>query len=139
MRKFKITVDGRSYEVAVEALDGSFTYSPMQAAPSYPVAPMPVAPAPTTPPPPSPAPVSASVPAPQKAKGANDITSPLAGTVSSLSVKEGQTIADGAEVLVLEAMKMNTPIRATKGGVIKAILVTAGQSVQEGQVLVSID
>ncbi|MQX38360.1 biotin/lipoyl-containing protein, partial [Roseospira navarrensis] len=90
---------------------------------------------------PSPAP-AAPAPAPAAPAvapaGANDIASPMAGTVVSVDVKVGDTVAAGQQVVMLEAMKMNTPIQAQQGGTVTAVSVQAGVSVAEGQVLLSL-
>ena len=67
------------------------------------------------------------------------VTCPLPGTVLSLAVKEGDTVAAGQTVAVLEAMKMETNIDAERGGVVKQVLVSAGATVMEGDVLLVIE
>ncbi len=67
------------------------------------------------------------------------VTCPLPGTVLSLSVKEGDTVAAGQTVAVLEAMKMENNIDAERGGVVKQVLVSAGATVMEGDVLLVIE
>lgn len=127
MRNFRITVDGTPYEVSVEELDGGI----VSAAPAAVAAPAqrPVAAAPAA----AAAPVAAAA-----ASGPGDVVSPLAGTVVKVEVAVGQTVNQGQPVVVLEAMKMNTNITASRGGTVTAVNVAAGASVSEGQVLVSI-
>ncbi len=108
MKKFRVTIDGKAYDVLVEILDEG---------------------SPTTAPPPSPAPKAAS-PA-----GGAEITSPLAGKVVSIDVTAGQTVASGAQVATVEAMKMNTYIYAPRAGTISAVLVNPGDSVEEGMAI----
>lgn len=67
------------------------------------------------------------------------VTCPLPGTVLSLAVKEGDTVAAGQTVAVLEAMKMENNIDAERGGVVKQVLVAAGSTVMEGDVLLVIE
>ncbi len=67
------------------------------------------------------------------------VTCPLPGTVISINVKEGDTVAAGQTLLVLEAMKMENNIDAERGGVVKQILVAAGATVMEGDVLIVIE
>ena len=67
------------------------------------------------------------------------VTCPLPGTVLSLAVKEGDTVAAGQTVAVLEAMKMENNIDAERGGVVKQVLVSAGATVMEGDVLLVIE
>ncbi|MCM1377219.1 MAG: acetyl-CoA carboxylase biotin carboxyl carrier protein subunit [Prevotella sp.] len=60
------------------------------------------------------------------------VKSPLPGTIMSIGVKVGDTIASGATVCVLEAMKMENDIHSGFGGVVKNILVNVGDTVLEG-------
>jgi biotin carboxyl carrier protein len=64
------------------------------------------------------------------------VTCPLPGTVLSLAVKEGDSVAAGQTVAVLEAMKMENNIAADKAGVVKEICVNKGASVMEGDALI---
>ena len=66
------------------------------------------------------------------------ITAPLPGVVVSIAVKEGDKVEPGMEVCVLEAMKMNNPIRATSGGTVKAVHIAVGQQVQYGAPLITL-
>lgn len=70
---------------------------------------------------------------------ANAVVAPLAGSVSRVLVGEGDEIASGQVLLVLEAMKMETEITAPKAGKIAAILVEKGQAVQGGQALIELE
>ena len=130
MKKLRITVEGKTYEVEVEIL-GSRIASVAPAA-----APAPVATAPVS------APVAAPPPAPKKAApapaGANDIVCPLAAVVVAVNVKEGQQVKAGDLLVTLEAMKMNTPVNSPADGTVSKICVSAGQSVNEGEVLLSL-
>ena len=67
------------------------------------------------------------------------VTCPLPGTVLSIAVKEGDSVAAGQTVAVLEAMKMENNIDAERGGVVKQVLVSAGATVMEGDVLLVIE
>ena len=132
MKKLRITVEGKVYEVEVEVL-GSKASAPAAApvAAPAPVAAAPVAPA-------APAPTPAPVAAAPAAAGAGDVACPLAATVVAVNVKEGQTVKAGDLLVTLEAMKMSTPINSDRAGTVSKIYVSAGQSVQEGQPLVAI-
>lgn len=127
MKKLRITVEGKVYEVEVEVL-GARAAAPVAAAPA-PV----VAAAPVAAPAPAPAPVAAPV-----AAGAGDVVCPLAATVVAVNVKEGQAVKEGDLLVTLEAMKMSTPINSDRAGTVSKIYVSAGQSVQEGQPLIAI-
>ena len=67
------------------------------------------------------------------------VTCPLPGTILAVNVKEGDTVAAGQTVVVLEAMKMENNIDAERGGVVKQVLVAAGATVMEGNVLLVIE
>jgi len=62
----------------------------------------------------------------------------LAGRVTAVVVKAGQTIKEGDHLLTLEAMKMNTFVFAPKSGTISEIKVAVGDAVEEGQPLLKI-
>lgn len=129
MKKLRVTIEGKVYEVLVETIDDHGKSTAV--APSQPVSAAPAA-APV-----SAAPVSAPVARPA-AGGAGDVTSPLAGKIVSIDVKVGDTVAEGAQVATIEAMKMNTYIFAPKAGKVAEVLASAGEGVEEGTVLLRI-
>lgn len=129
MKKLRVTIEGKVYEVLVETIDDQGKSAAV--APSRPVSAAPAA-APV-----AAAPVSAPVARPA-AGGAGDVTSPLAGKIVSIDVKVGDTVAEGAQVATIEAMKMNTYIFAPKAGKVAEILASAGEGVEEGTVLLRI-
>ena len=131
MKKLRVTIEGKVYEVLVEVLDdgsGPATVAPPQPTAARPLEtaaqaiPAAAAPAPSSTPPPAPS-------------GATDVPSPLAGKVVSIDVKVGQTVAEGAQVATIEAMKMNTYIFAPKAGRVETVFANAGDGVEEGTVL----
>ena len=127
MKKLRITVEGKVYDVQVELLDEGTTAAP---------APRSAAPAPAAAPPPPPAAAAAPVaPAPRAAGGGGDVPSPLAGKVVSIDVKVGDTVENGAQVATIEAMKMNTYIYAPKAGKVIEVLAKPGDAVEEGGAL----
>ena len=134
MKKLRITVDGKVFDVSVELLDqvSSTTAAP---APAPVAAPAPAASAPVATPAPAPDPAPAPAPA---AAGAGDVPSPLAGKVVSLDVAAGAPVKAGDQILTLEAMKMNTIIYAPASGTLTAFCVNPGDTVQEGQALAKI-
>ncbi|MBR2962527.1 MAG: biotin/lipoyl-binding protein [Alistipes sp.] len=73
------------------------------------------------------------------AAGGYRVTCPLPGTVISINVKEGDTVAAGQTLAVLEAMKMENNIDAERGGVVKQVVVAAGATVMEGDLLIVIE
>jgi oxaloacetate decarboxylase alpha subunit len=70
--------------------------------------------------------------------GGDPLDAPLAGNIWKVEVEVGQQVAEGDVVVILEAMKMETEIRADKAGVIGSISVKAGDSVTVGQNLLTI-
>ncbi len=70
------------------------------------------------------------------ASGGHEVTSPMPGTILSVDVKVGEEVEAGQVVCVLEAMKMKNPIRVSYAGTVAEIVVTAGQTVAYGDVLV---
>jgi biotin carboxyl carrier protein len=63
---------------------------------------------------------------------------PLPGTITEIPVKVGDAVAIGDTVIVLEAMKMQNNIEAETSGTITSVLVSKGDTVMEGAVLVTI-
>lgn len=130
MKKLRVTIEGKVYEVQVEVLDEG-TAAVAAPAPSV---------APVAQPAPAPAPVAVPAAAPAAVKtaapaGATDVPSPLAGKVVSIDVKVGQAVAEGAQIATVEAMKMNTYIFAPKAGTVETVFANAGDGVEEGTVL----
>ena len=70
--------------------------------------------------------------------GAFSVESPLPGLILRIVAKPGDTVKEGEPLLVLESMKMETPINAPKAGVVVAIPVKQGQQIQAGECLASI-
>ncbi|MBL6929515.1 MAG: biotin/lipoyl-binding protein [Rhodospirillales bacterium] len=129
MKKLRITVEGKTYDVTVEVLGDTGT----------PIAPAPaLAPAPASMPAVSAPPAQAAPAEPAPAGAADDVVSQLAGTVVSVDVTVGQSVAAGDGLLIIEAMKMNTSIIAPRAGTVTAVAVAAGAAVEEGQLLVTL-
>jgi propionyl-CoA carboxylase alpha chain len=63
------------------------------------------------------------------------ILSPMPGSVVSIAVKEGDVVAEGAELAVVEAMKMQNVLRAPRVGTIKKVSVKPGSSVAGDEIL----
>ncbi len=133
MKKLRVTVDGKTYEVTVDILEETVVHSAAPApvvAPasvSAPVAPVAAAPAP------APAAPKAAAPA-----GAGTVPSPLAGKIVSVDVKVGDTVAEGAQLVTLEAMKMNTYVYAPRAGKVATVHVAPGDAVEEAGPLVTL-
>ena len=86
-------------------------------------------------------PIVADAPAPRAAGGGNqeEMTAPLAGTIWKVNVKAGEQVKEGDVLLILEAMKMETEIRAVTSGVIASVDVNEGDAVDTGDVLLNIE
>ena len=78
----------------------------------------------------------------RKASGAaasgDSLTAPMQGTVVKVTVKEGQTVAAGDQIVVVEAMKMEQPINAHKDGVVTGLTIEVGATVTSGEVIADI-
>ena len=72
------------------------------------------------------------------APSGNALTSPMQGTIVKVAVEEGQQVAEGETIAVIEAMKMEQPLNAHRDGVIVGLKVEAGQAVTAGEVLCEI-
>ena len=125
MSKYRIKIDGKVYEMEVEAIDGSL---PVAAPKAAPVAATPVASAPTK-------------QATPKAVAAVDgaVVAPMPGTIVKILKAEGEAVKAGEAVLVLEAMKMENEIAADKDGVVKSIAVSQGEAVAKDAALFVIE
>ena len=124
MRKFNITVNGKTYEVDVEEVGGVST-------PAY--QPAPVQSAPAAAPKATPAPVSSG-----SAGSGTPVTAPMPGTVVAVKVNVGDKVTKDTLVAVLEAMKMENEIFAGVEGTVTGVVASAGASVNSGDTLVTI-
>ena len=130
MKKFNITVNGKSYEVDVEEVGG---VSMPVSRPQPTAAPVPSAPKAT--PAPAPAPVAAPAPV---IMGGETIVSPMPGTILDVKVAVGDTVSNGDVLVILEAMKMENEIMAPCSGKVLSVNCNKGASVNSGDVLVVI-
>lgn len=143
--KYQVKVDGKVFEVEVEKVGGgyqSLTPASLTAAPvAAPVAPQ-AAPAPAAPvqaAAPAPAPAApAPAAAPAASGGAGEVVSPMPGTVLRLNVNNGDTVASGDVILILEAMKMENEIVAPCAGKV-TLKVTAGETVDTDALLAVVE
>lgn len=136
-----VTVNGIQYSVESGVASCSAAAAAIQAQAAAPVTPTP-APAAKVESAPAPAPTPAAAaasPAPAPASGnGKPVTAPLPGVIIEISVKVGDTVKQGQQVAVLEAMKMENVIEATHDGTVTAINVSKGDSVLEGAPIVTI-
>lgn len=117
MKKFNITVNGNAYEVEVEEIGAAG--EPVAAAPA-PAAPAESAPA---------APAGEGFP----------VTCPMPGTIVDIKVRAGDSVTKGQLLAVFEAMKMENEIMADRDGVVAAVYVNKGDSVESGKVLLTLN
>jgi len=75
---------------------------------------------------------------PQRGAGGG-LAAPMPGKVIAVRVEAGQEVAQGQELLVIEAMKMENALRAPRPGRVKAVLAKAGEMVSPGAVLVELE
>ncbi|WP_415172666.1 acetyl/propionyl/methylcrotonyl-CoA carboxylase subunit alpha [Nocardioides sp.] len=66
------------------------------------------------------------------------VTSPMQGTIVKIAVEEGQQVAEGDVIVVLEAMKMEQPLKAHKAGTVTGLSATVGETVSNGAVIAEI-
>lgn len=132
MKKFKVTVNGKAYEVEVEEMGGAPAAAPAPQAAAAPAQAAPPAPAtPATAPAATPAPaVGGPIP-----EGAITVKAPMPGKISALKAEAGKAVKRGDIILVLEAMKMQNDITATADGTLHEIRVNPGDNVKTGDVL----
>ena len=108
MKKYKVNVNGQMYEITVEECDVNEASAPV--APAAPVAPV--------------------------ATGDGEpVSCPMPGTILAVNVSNGAQVKKGDVMFVLEAMKMENEICASKDGVVSDVSVTKGAAVDSGAVL----
>ena len=73
------------------------------------------------------------------AAGGNALTSPMQGTIVKVAVSDGDVVAEGDLVVVLEAMKMEQPLTAHRSGTITGLAAAAGHTVAAGAVIATIE
>ena len=130
--KYKVTLNNKTYEVEVEAGEAMLVDEYEAYAPA--------APAPVAAAAPAAAPAAAAPAAPAGAALAagEGVKSPMAGNILKINVSNGQKVNEGDVLLILEAMKMENEVVATKAGTVAQIVVAKGAVVETGAPLVVI-
>ena len=111
MKLYRVKVNGKVYEVELEAVSeqpGSVTAAPAQTAPA----------------------------APAPSSGSKTIDAPIAGKVLSVKVNVGDTVKKGQTVAVIEAMKLENEVPATVEGKVVEIKAAVGSNVNNKDVLI---
>ena len=122
MKNYTITVNGNVYDVTVEEGTGSTAGAAKAATPKAAA--------------PKAAPKAA---APAGAQGAVKVNAPMPGKILKVNVNAGTAVKKGDVLLVLEAMKMENGICAPQDGTVATVECAAGDSVESGKVLVSMN
>lgn len=125
MKNYNVTVNGVTYEVAVEEIGG-------EAAPAAPAA------APAAAAAPAPAAAPAAPKAAPAAAGAESVKAPMPGTILKMNVKVGDKVEKDALVCILEAMKMENEIFSPVSGTVTAINAPVGATVATGDAIVTL-
>ena len=128
--KYKVTLNGRTYEVEVEAGKAMLLAEYEAVAPAAPAA-APAAAAPA-------APAAAPAAAPVVTGAGEAVNAPMPGNILKVNVQNGQAVKAGTVLVVLEAMKMENEIMAPKDGTVSQVLVQKGSTVDTGAPLVVI-
>ena len=129
--KYKVTLNGRTYEVEVEA-GKAMLLDEYEAIAPAPVAAAPVAAAPVA------APAAAAPAAPAVTGAGEPVTAPMPGNILKVNVNVGDAVKEGQVLVVLEAMKMENEIMAPKAGTVTQVVVSKGSTVDTGAPLVVI-
>ena len=128
-RRFRVTIGEKTFEVEVEEIgrEPITTSMPMPSTP----------PSPQIVPTEQPKLVEEEEPSMEVVEE-EVVVAPLVGTIRSIRVSENDRVEAGDVLLILEAMKMENEIYASKSGIIKKVAVSEGQSVHDGDILVII-
>ena len=140
MKSYKLNINGASYNVDINDVEGQeisleVNGTPYKVTVDKEIKPMKkVAPAPRVA-----QAATAAAPAPAATSGkTSSVTTPLPGTILKVMVKVGDKVTAGQAVVLLEAMKMENNIESDYAGTVTAVKVSQGDSVMEGDVLITI-
>ena len=117
MRRFKVTVNGNTYEVDVEEILGQEVMTPAAVT--------------------APKPVLSGTSIPEA--GTTRVEAPMQGKIVAVKVKTGSLVKAGDVIAVLEAMKMENEVVAPTDGTLMSIHVTVGQSVEAGDLIATLN
>lgn len=130
--KYKVTLNGKTYEVEVEK-SKAILLDEYEALAPAPVAAAPVAAAPAA------APATAPTPAaPVNLAAGETVAAPMPGNILRIDVNQGDTVKEGQLLVILEAMKMENEIVAPKDGTVAQVVTSKGAVVDTGSPLVII-
>ncbi|HOL14721.1 MAG TPA: biotin/lipoyl-binding protein [Bacillota bacterium] len=127
MKKYKVTVDGRIFNVAVEevtAPDSVLNRGSARRIEDFPAHP--------------PESKTESQPPRPSADGFLNVEAPMPGSIVDIVVNIGDKVKEGDVLLILEAMKMENEITAPQAGTVREIYVTAGNTVATGDILMAL-
>lgn len=129
--KYKVTLNGKTYEVEVEKGKAILLdeYEALAPAPAQAAAPVAAAAAPAA----APAPA-----APVNLAAGETVAAPMPGNILRVDVKQGDTVKEGQVLIILEAMKMENEIVAPKDGTVAQVVTSKGAVVDTGSPLVVI-
>ncbi len=130
--KYKVTLNGKTYEVEVEK-SKAILLDEYEALAPAPVAAAPVAAAPAAAPATAPAPAS-----PVNLAAGETVAAPMPGNILRIDVNQGDTVKEGQLLVILEAMKMENEIVAPKDGTVAQVVTSKGAVVDTGSPLVII-
>lgn len=126
MKQLRITVGHKTYDVTVEVLkDTDARPGTGEFRPASVVSPVP--------------PTSQAASVATAPVGPGTVVCPITGLLKSILVQQGDQVEAGKVLAILEAMKMENPIPATRAGTIKAINIKEGETAHEGQALFVIE
>ena len=127
MKKLRISVNDRVYDVTVEVIeddDARYQGSPYQHV-THPQ------------PPPSPPPSQSSRPVQQSNQ--KTIVAPIVGTIRRILVEQGSQVQANQHLIVLDAMKMDSYVNSHSPGTVKSVHVNPGDTVRVGQTLITLE
>ena len=114
MKKYRVIVNGTTYEIELEEITGAVPAPTPAAAPAAPAAP---------------------APAPAAPAGGEQVCAPMPGTILSVAVTPGTSVKKGDVLVVLEAMKMENEIMAPRDGTVVSVSAIKGAAVESGALL----